>query len=374
MNGIRKEKNSVWWIIIFCVFFFLPFLTYPLVKNVLNIENVENRNKADIPEISIENWKTYSKTFEEYLNDTLPYRDELIRLNSLISYYVFGDSASDDVIIGEENWLFYSETIPDYEKNNLYTDAQLQRMKHILEETQQYLADRGIEFVVFIPPNKATIYGEEYLPSYIKSGEDLSRTEQLVAYIQENTDITIIFPKQEMLMSKERHPEYSLYFHLDTHWNSMGAYVGTKELMKTFDIELPEIEELEIVQTKTPNFNWNEYDLASMMGLAGVLKNDVEYEITNYANTTVTFQQCDYNHVSSFYGFYRTTSDAPDERKVLFLRDSFGMRMVPYLAANFAEVYSPHRDYFSIEMVDAEKPDIFVWELVERSEFEDIIP
>ena len=109
-----------------------------------------------------------------------------------------------------------------------------------------------------IAPNKETIYGEEHLPSYYKKAEE-TRTDQLIAYLKKNTDIRIVYPKEEMLKYKK---EYSLYWHYDTHWNAAGGYIGAKALLKELGDELPEVEDI----TFTPD-TFSGYDLARMMNL-----------------------------------------------------------------------------------------------------------
>lgn len=362
-----KDKfNSILWCIFFLNLICLPCLTWPFMSNIMETSNNENRNIAEKPVMSKENIYDFSSQFENYFNDTLPYRDILIECNAAINYYIFNESPSNNVIAGSDGWLFYIDTLPDYKKTNLYTDAQLEEIKNNMINTKNFFDEKGIEFIIFIAPNKASIYGSNYLPNYILQCNRISRTQQLVDYIKTNTDISIIFPERELLEASLSHPDNPLYFHLDTHWNYLGGYYGAKALLKELNIDLPDYEELNIIPVNEPVFPWNGYDLANMMGMSDILTQDVNYNISGYSDTTPIYDQ----YVASknaFNTFCRSYSNASDTRKIFFCRDSFGTPMMPYLASNFREIYSPHVSYFKKDQIDEECPNVFIFEIVERT-------
>jgi hypothetical protein len=117
--------------------------------------------------------------------------------NSWVNYYLLHRSTSPDVTIGSDGWLFFNDTLPDYRKDNLYTQKELERIRQDVLFTQDYLSKQGIEFILFISPNKASIYGE-HMPQNIETQSGPSRTEQLVDYLQSTTDITILYPKENL--------------------------------------------------------------------------------------------------------------------------------------------------------------------------------
>ena len=57
--------------------------------------------------------------------------------------------------------------------------------------------------------------------------DDYTCVDRLVDYLKENTDIRIVYPKQELLKVKEENPDILLYRKLDTHWNNVGGYIGS---------------------------------------------------------------------------------------------------------------------------------------------------
>lgn len=362
-----KKHISYAWVFMFVIIFMSAFLTYPLLSKFMTQINIENREKEDFPILSIKNYTEYNHLFEAWYNDALPYRDYLIQSNRKLTFYGFKESASQSVIVGKDSWLFFNDTMPDYKRNNLYTSGQLEALCTRLMVNQNYFHKRNIEFIVFIAPNKASIYGESFLPSYIRRENNQSRTEQLVDYIRQNSNIKIIFPQEELIEITKEYPEYPLYFHLDTHWNYLGGYCGTKALLRELNIELPEIEEIVLEETNSPLFIWNGYDLANMMGMTGELTQDVNYEITCGSDTIINWNGDTTSDPNAFYSLCQTTSTAADHRKIMFIRDSFGSAMLPPMASEFSDIYSPHMDStIDSNTIDTIQPDVVIFEFVER--------
>lgn len=361
----KNEIKEISWLIMFGILFLTPFITFPVIKKISG-SHTETRENVEFPKVSLKNYKEYPKLFEQWFEDTLPYKDILIRTNGKIAFWGFGESASENVIVGKEGWLFYTETMSDYKRINLYTQKELEEICKKQKQLQDYYQSKGIEYILFVAPNKASIYGEDYLPDYIYKEDSVSRLEQLVEYIRRNSNITVVFPEEELLSVKEKYPEYSLYMHVDTHWNNLGGYCGAKALLKELGMKLPEIDEIHIEKNANPVFTWNGWDLANMMGLTGVLEEDTNYEISGFTDNIVVWDGDTVNSYDSFVTYCRTKSSDPvDRRKVIFIRDSFGTPMLPFIASQFREVYSP---YVSFEVdLEEEKPDLVIYELVERN-------
>ncbi len=330
--------------------------------------NYENREYASRPVLAIDNYDAFSNEYEAYFDDNLQFRNELVLLNSLVDYYIFDQSANKDVIKGEDGWLFYSETLSDYQCTNLYTEEELEAIKNDVLATQDFLENKGIEFVIFIGPNKNSIYGE-YMPSYIEIYSEQSRVKQMVDYLQQNTDVQIIFPVQEMMDAKENHPDLKQYLKLDTHWNYMGGYWASRPLLKALDVEPIPFDDLDYYEVNKPDFSWNGYDEANMLGLTNILDNDTNYHISNKAIESIRYDGYVPDDKDAFSSLSRVYSDAQDDRKIFLVRDSFGEAITPYIAASFSELYSIHRESLKCSQIDEEMPDIFIFEAVERNDF-----
>lgn len=55
--------------------------------------------------------------------------------------------------------------------------------------------------------------------------------------MRENTNVTVICPYEELISYKELNPDRILYHKMDTHWNDLGAYIGTCALFRALDLK-----------------------------------------------------------------------------------------------------------------------------------------
>ncbi|MBQ9611692.1 MAG: hypothetical protein IJV14_03750 [Lachnospiraceae bacterium] len=313
-----------------------------------------------------------------YLEEHLPLKNRFITINSFVDYFILGDAPGNDVIkgkkdiAGQDRWYFYKPTLKDYRHTESYSENDLERAAGYLSELKEACDGIGAPFILFIAPNKMTVYGDRYLPDHYLSQEKaapLSRTEQLVSYLRENTEIHVVFPENELKKAAEERTE-PLFYHLDTHWNYLGGYYGAKSLLR----EIPKAEQLPDVTPDMlsaqsgPMFRWNGFDLVNMMGLEGIITEDHSWKIENCPETTVSYETKDASGYDAFYTYARASSDARDDRKVLMIRDSFGTAILPYLGACFREVYSPYSAYYRMDMLETERPDIVILEFVERDD------
>ena len=335
--------------IIFCVVFVLcislPLLFTNLKDNV--VSESENRYLTAKPKFYGEDGtlnKSFFVDFEGWFNDNVGFRDEIVEKNALIQVKLFKSTPNDNVIIGKRGWLFYNNTADGnpmsyYLGTDLYTEEELEVMANNLRVTKKYLEEQGTEFVLFIAPNKERVYSE-YMPSSYGAPAEVYKTKQIVDYLRENTDIRVVYPYEALLSQKQSNPKMELYYPLDTHWNPLGAYIGTATLMEELRMEMPGIDTLKVDRTGVAGC-----DLASMLNLASQLNKDVGYSVSGYENTQGSKQN------------------------VFMVTDSFGFTMVDYLDAQFAECHAVHVDEFSKEMLETEKYDVFVYECVERYSF-----
>ena len=131
-------------------------------------------------------------------------------------------------------------------------------------------------------------------------------------------------------------------------------------LTEELGVQVPEVEELTITQD-----DFSGYDLAGMMNLRSYYEKnrpaDVNYTVSGYPTNNMTVLQA----IDATELIYQ--SDAPDERRLFMVRDSFAGGMAPVLASNFSYTYMPHwNGCFEQSIIDEQQPDIFVYEVVER--------
>lgn len=354
-----KKRMASAWIVCFALLLLLPGAVWSVTKEHFQTEASEKAVSTELPKLTKENYREYAAAAENAFNASVPFRSQLITLSSLADVKLFREkSINDKVVIGDDNWLFYSmeSNIRDYKGTNLFTEDELAQIAAQLTVSAEWLESRGSEFVLFLAPNKETVYGEDHLPSYYKKGE-LTRTQQLVEYLRENTDLRVVYPEEEMKAYKDDH---ALYWHYDTHWNAAGGYIGARALLSELGISIPPLEEM----TLAPD-SFSGYDLARMMNLQAYYEEKMppeeNYIVTGYPYNNLQAVSLDDATALVYH------SDAPDQRRLFMVRDSFGAGMAGPVAASFADSYMAHwNGFFEQSMIEEQKPDIFVLELVER--------
>lgn len=238
-----SKKKSILWIAVFLIIIASPRFTYFFMEKYVDTANHENRNTEEKPVLTMDNYDSFPEDYEKYYNDNIPYRNQLISLNNSIDYFLFRQSANDNVIIGEDGWLFYcSPGDGNAMKQSLgywkFEDDQLEQIAYNLEITDRVLASQGIEFVLFIAPNKETIYKDK-LPAYYEVADTYTSVDQLVDYLRDNTGIRVVYPKKELEDAREEYADQLIYYKLDTHWNNIGGYIGAVSLAKELGVKMP---------------------------------------------------------------------------------------------------------------------------------------
>ena len=193
-------KNKIKCYIFIGMFFSMIIVPQALymVLDHSNTDNSENRTLAEKPDFILSEWDEYPTKYEEYYNDNIPFKSKFIKLNQTINYLTFGIAENDKCLLGSEEWLFFKEdnTIEDYQGILKYSDEQLMSIVNQIVKVDEYYKSQGIKFVLFIAPNKESIYGE-YLPEKYVKFADNTRADQLYDYIVNNTSVEVVFPIEE---------------------------------------------------------------------------------------------------------------------------------------------------------------------------------
>lgn len=352
---MKQTIKSYVAIALFLLLFGTAYFVWPLLRNSLGTENTENRNLAEMPRFSMDTLSEFPAAYEAYLNDHLPFRSQLIKANSAIRYYLFRASASADVVIGKDGWLFYTadDSTECYLGRKLFTEDELKTIADNMQQAKDRLAEKGIPFVLFIAPNKERMYAE-YLPGYYGPPAEVNPLQQVIAYLQTNTDVTVVCPLDALNRKKQESPMQLLYHKTDTHWNELGAYIGVSELMDA--LGLPWNHERASVEQSQDTTG----DLANMLNLPGVIDPGDTYTVSGceVPGTQKTEDE--------FFGSIRYVSPSCTNGKLMICRDSFCTAMSGFLGNAFTECNLVHSQAFTMDMIDREQPDYFVLETVER--------
>ncbi|WP_302368725.1 alginate O-acetyltransferase AlgX-related protein [Brachyspira aalborgi] len=357
-----KNKFGVILILFLC-FLIMPNIIYRIFYKNFDHTNYENRTLASKPIFMSTNINEYPKKYEEYFNDYLPFRNELVKLKNLNDIFVFKNIISDIVLLGKAKWLFtkevnLTEKYIGIEKYN-FTEKELEKAKNNLIHFRDELKKKNIDFIFMVCPDKQFIYSE-CMPDYIKRKSTKNGTDIFVEYIKDNTDIKVVYPKEELLKYKDK---YQLYYKYDAHWNTLGAYIEYTQLMKSFGIYIDNIDNVDIKDfdgNQSYNFLgvYQYNDMAYLLSLNSLkyYNDDKTYIISNYITKNYYVKD----------GFLYNSKAYSNENNIMMIKDSFSLNMIDYIATEFKQSEFILTYSFRNEDILKYKPDIVVFETVER--------
>ena len=345
--------------ILFLCFLIMPNIIYRIFYKNFDHINYENRTLASKPILVLTNINEYPKKYEEYFNDYLPFRNELVKLKNLNDIFVFKNVFNRIVFLGKEKWLFHKW-------NNTYSfnEEELETAKNNLIHFRDELKKKNIDFILLICPDKQLVY-PEYVPNYIKGKLPNNGTEIFVEYIKNNTDIKVVYPKEELLKYKDK---YQLYYKYDAHWNTLGAYIEYTQLMKSLNLYIDNIDNVDIKTfdgNQSYNLGIHQYnDMAYLLSLSSLkyYNDDRTYIISNYIT-----KNYDTNYFISWNNFSFNSKYYKSKNNIMIIIDSFGLNMIDYIATGFKQSEFIHIDSFTNENITEYNPDIVVFQTVEWS-------
>ena len=268
-----KRIYAIATIVLFFSLIWLP-VVQTIVPFIKEPPNSERRALAPLPtihQLTYDAIKSYRRNLQNYFNDNLGFRRLMIQWSSLVKIGVLDMSLINNVIVGENGWLFYNNPkdgtgIRDFLGKENFSSEQLETIRTNLKQIQDDLSEKGIHFLLIIPPNKQSIY-PEYLPERIRNNAGKTRLDQLDRYLKENSDVNLLEMRSALLASKGSYP---VYLRTDTHWTSFGAYLAYKTIMTDIiklyvNISVLDWREVSITTHSAPGSG----DLAGMLSMAG---------------------------------------------------------------------------------------------------------
>lgn len=345
--------------------YILSILSILLVVPAINIVNAPSRDVIRLQE----------KSFLYNMDFVSRWTAELL--------YPFGISINPkQVIIGKDSWLYlgddYEQTISTDRRSASESDIIIgKQIRDATEAWNSYLMHKGVKvFQIMIGPNKGSIY-PEYMPSWAKPAV-YNPTDALLA---ETGGEHYIDLKTPLLAAKDKNP-IPLYYKTDTHWNELGASVAFRALGQKVGKLAPELkwpleEEYQLTQVTTRNGG----DLANFLRLSTNLHDEtpviyasslpVKTIQTDFATKKVLFQGGNPEVLAPVDPLLVTSLGALNDKKVLWLRDSFGTALSPLMAETFKEVLQVHWGRVTkpeglAQLVNEWKPDFVFVTVVER--------
>ena len=352
---------------------FVVLISLPLLGMIFGFDRSfvleENRNLATRPELKLarQALRAFPARVEAYFNDGFGFRKRLIYWLALVKVQGLGVTSTPGVTLGRDGWLYLASdaAISSYRASQPFTPAQLETYRQIVEARHDWLAERGIPYVLIIPPNKETIYPEFMPPAYTKVNSR-SRLDQLVDHMKSHSNVPIIDVRDDLRRAKQVERVYDV---TDSHWNSLGGYIAYARIMQALNAWSPQAQAIsrsdfvEVIESGPGG------DLAKMLGIADKLP---EGRLKLVPRSGWHFHQVDEAFpIAASCAYPELTMaterlDAKLPRAVLF-RDSFAAQLIPFLAEHFERMLCIWDSAFDRAIIEHERPGVVIQEIVERS-------
>ncbi len=275
-----------------------------------------------------------------YLETNFAFRHDLIRWHANLAVRGLRVSTTPQVVLGRDGWLYSNQNgeLADYRGLTPFTKAQLQAWKHELEARRDWLAQRGIHYLVVPVPTAYAIY-PEHLPAGLGAISPANRADRFAACLRDS-------PVQVVDLAaalRAARPAGRLFHRTDSHWNALGAYFGYRAIVAALqqwypDMQPSPLSDFRLVTHRMPGGAlarelgdtglYHEDDirlaarrprLARRVGGSRLHVQNTEVEIT-IEDTVVT---------------ERPHGDIP---RVVVIRDSFCTALMPFLSEHFGRV------------------------------------
>ncbi len=263
---------------------------------------------------------------------------------------------ANSVAIGRDGWLFHRDnfTFEQMSGAKSLTAGELQAWLDLITGHWQWLSERHIEFCFFIAPEKHVVY-RDFLPE----GSVISEcrpAQQVISALRTSTSIDPVYPRDELVAGRESRDTYHA---VGTHWNFFGGFLAyrrlAREIAKRIDIPIVDIGEITFLPSRL-----HAGDLGVRLD-----PEPVTAELrcgVSFSKSKLLFENGNYDrgHIAIYENL-----DVALPRAVIF-RDSSSAWILPFLSESFSRIVAVSSPHIYYELIESEKPDIVVLEMIER--------
>lgn len=224
-------------LVVFFVMLAVPLLTANFSADKTASED-ENRMLAAFPAIRFEDGTfngEFTSQFEDWINDNLGFRSEIVAFNAKMQYDIFNRLDSEKYVLGPRGELNYigDNVMENYRGRNLYSDDELADVTDCFKTINDYCNSLGIQFYYMQNWDKQSIFPEKFSKNVLRQSS-YTIVDQVVNSVSDNTDITVISTKDTWKNNKNNYEIFSTWGDV-SHCTERAAYLGYLDLMKAIN-------------------------------------------------------------------------------------------------------------------------------------------
>lgn len=333
---------------------FILLITLPLILLVLRVKIDDPYSVKKINANFTKNFPLKQDYFSIYSHikkdifKSLPVPKKVFKLNN--GWYFLGDT--------------YSNNLSESKGFLLFTKGEINRLVQNLTFKRDWCKKNNFTYIMAIAPNKESVYGNLIPITKFGNNKKMHQLDSICKTLKiPFIDLGKQIPNKNKIIS---------YNKTDTHWNDYGAYFGYKEFIEKMTLWYPNknIGKPYPITDYYFEKKWVK-EIGDLKQMANepkgedivILKN--KYKPKSYKVEQKIIPKYKILVDPSEYEL-RFKANVNNKIKILFIRDSFCGVLLKYISEHFDEsVYIFHRD-FDLQLLNNEKPEFIIEEIVER--------
>lgn len=316
---------------IFIIIFVLSFSIFFIFNPKKEFSENENRYLQTFPEFSFESLLDgkFISEFESYLTDHFPLRDTFMGIKTRFQL-LLGQRLINDVYIGKDEYLFQKYNDP------INTDK-------LINKLNEFYTNNSVNMEIMLVPSSGVI-NENKLPNNVSFKNQIDT----INYIYENIKFNSIDVTNALI---EGNKEYEMYYRLDHHWTTYGAYYAYLEFCKSNNLEPLSMDDFTI-KTVTNEFNGTIYSKANIYSYKpdkiDVFLNNEQITVNYVASNKITNTLYEEKHLSTKdkYAYFLDANHAlieitneSKEGEILIIKDSYANSFIPFLTSHYNKIH-----------------------------------
>lgn len=343
-----EKKIYTFFIAVVTIILFTPFVFTILKIKVTPVNKMEK-------EISL----NFRRNF--------PLRADLFKAYYYIKKDFFGkDPIEGKVVDANNGWKFlgdeFSNAFVESKGLLVFSDNELRELKRILTNRNDWLKEQGIAFYLSVAPSKLSVYGDMIPIRQYERNTKMQQVDSLCQAIGVNyINLGADFPDPNKVR---------LYHKTDSHWNDYAGFSAFNTLIHRISKDFPNtnfnpysLDDITINTTIDPigdlnemlriekKESWSHFDFKEAQAAQGIEEKSLPIRKGYHKNPS----------------FYELRYESPiNDLKLMTINDSFFGYIRRYMVNNFGNSLLLWDFKFDKEIILSEKPDVVVYEIVER--------
>ncbi|MCB9882497.1 MAG: hypothetical protein H6834_11965 [Planctomycetes bacterium] len=347
---------------------FLSVITLPGVLHLITEDDDdalyrERRRPAPAPAVAfdLEALRAFPRGFEAYFDDHFRGRTEWVSAYDAFWLFGLGTSPSEMFVVGRDGFLFttLNSTIEQHRGLLPLSAERARAIEDVLRWRTEWVRALGSRYVVVVGPNKHGIY-PELLPEWAQDVHGPRPMDQLME-IAAGIEGAIVVDVRRALREAARSDR--VCYEYGTHWNQLGAHIAYREVMQALVDAGMAVGALDLTHFDVQAIRLLADSWGGMLHLENALVQE-GFAIEPREPVTFEEQEVDYPNVDRVQ--VRTAGPERERLRVLWVADSFGEDLLPYVQQHAKRVLEGPQYSFDPSLVALARPDVVLHVVVER--------